>query len=49
MEADNIINNFYSEEEMNENNIGLNQDPLAINPNDYEMSKTFSNFKINQR
>ena len=45
MEADNIINNFYSEEEMNENNIGLNQDPLAINPNDYEMTKTIKFFQ----
>ena len=45
MEGENIINNFYSKEEMNESNVKQNQDPLAINPNDYEILKIFKLFQ----
>ena len=38
MEVENISNGFYSEEVSEENN-NFNEDPLAINPNDYEQLK----------
>ena len=44
MDVENICNGFFSEEISQENN-NFNEDPLAINPNDYEQLKIINLFK----